>query len=80
MAKLQATTLKQALRFADIGQADLIRLMRENREGLACSESQINRFYNGLRPGSQYRAAINRALALKNVEIKWDDPPTRTNL
>ena len=72
MSNAQATSLKQALRFADIGQAELIRLMRENREALACSESHINRFYNGLRPGPQYRAAINRALATRNVEIKWD--------
>ena len=73
--KLQASNLKQALRFADWSQADLVRAMRENREGLACSESYMSKIANGLKPGAQYQAAINRALESKNVEIAWE--PTR---
>lgn len=71
--KLQASNLKQALRFAGISQAELARLMRENREGLACSESYLSKLYNGLVPGSQYRAAINRALETKGVYIAWKE-------
>lgn len=70
-AKLSASNLRQALRFAGISQAELARLMRANKEGLACSESYMSKLYNGLRPGSQYQAAINRALSKHNVQIDW---------
>ena len=45
--------------------------MRENREGLACSESYMSKVANGLKPGLQYQAAINRALAKRDVQIDW---------
>jgi len=69
--KIPAANLKQALRLADMTQAELIRSMRKNREGLACSEAYMSKINNGLKPGSQYQAAINRALAKRGVEIKW---------
>ena len=71
MDKLQAFNLKMALRLAEMSQAELARLMRKNREGLACSESYMSKIYNGLTPGPQYQAAINRALAKRGVEIDW---------
>lgn len=76
---LQASDLRQALRFAEWTQADLVRAMRENREGLACSESYMSKIANGLKPGSMYQAAINRALAKRNVQIDWTLRRGRTN-
>lgn len=72
--KLQASTLRQALRFAELSQAELVRLMRTSGESIACSESYMSKIANGLKPGPQYQAAINRALAKKGVSINWDSP------
>lgn len=72
--QLQASTLRQALRFAEISQAELVRLMRTSGESVACSESYMSKIANGLKPGPQYQAAINRALAKKGVSIVWDSP------
>lgn len=76
---LAAADLRQALRFAEMTQAELIRSMRKNKEGLACSESYMSKIANGLRPGSQYQAAINRALAKKGVRIEWTPIRDRSN-
>lgn len=73
----QAANLKQALRFAEISQADLARLMRSDKS-VGCSESYISKIYNGLRPGPIYQDAINRALAEKDVHIDWN-PRRGTN-
>lgn len=59
-------------------QAELIRAMRANREGLACSEAYMSKINNGLKPGLQYQAAINRALAERGVTITWT--PARPNI
>ena len=69
---LSFATLKEALEAAEWDMRDLRMAILENpEEVLACSESQFSRFRHGLYPGKAYRAAMNRALATKGVQVEW---------